>query len=316
MEPVCIFRVTRFAFFAFRALRDFDLDLLLRRLALRRRLVDFFLDRRLGARGLLAVRLFLDRDFEREREVLALRFGARGAAARRRRFLEDFLEDLERDLDLLVEAERDLLGARGLLAVRRLDLERDFLAPLGAAALRRLDLLLLFDLLLEREVDIERLREVLGARGLLTERLFELRRDDFRELLLLEREALVEALLFGARGAAARLRRAFLALRRDADLDRFGARGLEAVLRFFLDRERDFFGPRGVAARRLERLRLLDLERDLERLRDFDLDLLRGPLARFADLLAEELAGRFPASLSRAVFWPASNAAFSAMYFL
>lgn len=224
---------------------------------------------------------------------------------------------------------RDRLAARGLLAVRRLDLERDFfLAPRGAAALLRRDLLLDFDLLLEREVDIEREREreELGARGLLAARLLELRREDFRELLLRERETLVDADLFGARGAAARLRRAFLALLREADLDFLGARGLEAVLRFFLDLERDFFGPRGVAARRLDlerlRLRLLDRERLLEReldlrLRDLDLERLRGALTRrFADLLTEELAGRFPANLSRAVFCSASKAAFSAMYFL
>jgi len=77
MEPVCIFLVTRFAFLAFRAL---DLDFL--REALLRRLDDLRLERRRGARGLLAVRLFLDR--ERLREVEALRFGARGAAALRR----------------------------------------------------------------------------------------------------------------------------------------------------------------------------------------------------------------------------------------
>jgi len=253
---------------------------------------------------------------ERLREVERLRLA--------RRFLLD-----ERFLVLL-------RGARGLLAVLRRDFERDLLVDLFAprgVALRRARF---FDELrrrddLDLEVDRERLaerlvdRERLAALGFEAVLRLELRLRDFerlRETLLL---AEVEALRFGALGAAAR-RRAFLAFRLDAlrFLDFLGARGLLAVRR--RDLERDFLAPLGAAARWrfLEDDRLLEREREREVdfERDLDLEADRGLLAdrrrdallafltlradlRLVDLLLDALRSRLPVNLSRTVFCPA-----------
>jgi len=336
------------AFLAF--FLDFERD---RRRARRLELERRFFDRRRGARGLLAVRrraLLLERDF----------LAPRGVAARRLDFDLDLDRLREREveaLDRLLDVERERLAARGLEAVRdrffeelrRVDLERlrEVLAEelrlgaRGAAARLRAFLARRRDLerVLEREVD--RLLDVerLAARGLeaVRRRFEELRRVDLERL----REVLTEELRLGARGAAARLR-AFLARRREADffLDFFGARGLDAVRRFL---DRDFFAPRGAAARRRDRdlERLLDLLRlrEVERLREVDREAARGFEAllrldldrlllrraffafltrRLTDLLREvdTLRSRLPVSLSRALFCAASKAAFSAMYFL
>jgi len=247
---------------------------------------------------------------ERLREVERLRLA--------RRFLLD-----ERFLVLL-------RGARGLLAVLRRDLERallvDLFEPRGVA-LRRAR----FFEELRRRDDLERLaerlvdRERLAALGFEAVLRLELRLRDFerlRELLLL---AEVEALRFGALGAAAR-RRAFLAFRLDAlrFLDFLGARGLLAVRR--RDLERDFLAPLGAAARWrfLEDDRLLEREREREVdfERDLDLEADRGLLAdrrrdallafltlradlRLVDLLLDALRSRLPVNLSRTVFCPA-----------
>merc|ERR1719510_1229915 len=90
IEPVCIFFVMRFGFFAFLA---------------------FFFDLRRGARGLLAVRL---RDLLRERDFLA----PRGVAARRRLRLllldfDLFRERLVEARERLREVERERDAARG-----------------------------------------------------------------------------------------------------------------------------------------------------------------------------------------------------------
>jgi len=205
-----------------------------------------------------------------------------------------FFVDLDRDLErrrltlrlLLRLLERFLLfllGARGLLAVRRRDLDREdfLLEPRGAAARRRFLEERLLDRDLDREVDIERDRDREAERGLLAvRRFFELR----ERLLDLEVDAEREELFLGALGAAAR-RRAFLAFRRDAlrFLDFFGARGLLAVRRRDLEREDFFLEPLGAAARRrFFEDRLLDRERE----RLLDLDAERGLLAdRLRDFL-------------------------------
>jgi len=243
-----------------------------------------FLVIRFGFLAFLAFFLDLERDLERRR--LAFRL---------------LLRLLERFLDLL-------LGARGLLAVRRRDLDREdfLLEPRGAAARRLFLEERLLDREREREVDIDREvdaeRDFDAALGLLAVRRFLERLRD-RDV-----ETERDELLLGALGTAAR-RRAFLAFRfRDALLllDFFGARGLLAVRR---DLDRDFLAPRGAAARRrfLEEW-LLDREREreVEALRDvlFAFLTLRADL-RLADRLLEALRSRLPVSLSRVIFCPA-----------
>lgn len=265
-------------------LRFLELDL--RRLTDLERLVEAIEAdlERLAARGLLAVR-FRDllRDFERDRladrEVLADRLGALGAAALRLAFLRAVRRRaFERDLDFF--------GALGLLAVllRDLLLDLDFLAPLGVAARRARDfdrdwlrLRLFLELDLRRLADLERETLVdadldrLAARGLLAVR----RRDLLRDLeRLADFEVLADRL--GALGTAARRRLAFRARRR---------------LALLLERERDwdFFGARGFEAVRRFALR--------ERLRD-----LEAAFAFFADRPADSERSRLPVSFMRAAF--------------
>jgi hypothetical protein len=126
--------------------------------------------------GFLAFLLDFDLDLDRRR--LALRL---------------LLRLLERFLDFL-------LGARGLLAVRRRDLDREdfLLEPRGAAARRRFFEDRLLDRDLEREVDMEADldRDLEAARGLLADRLrdFLLAFFTFRADLRLA-DRLLEALL-------------------------------------------------------------------------------------------------------------------------
>merc|ERR550517_79650 len=216
-----------------------------------------------------------------------------------RRRLVDRLRDalrFDRDLERFFDRRR---GARGLLAVLLRDLLRerevDLLGPLGVAD-RRARLFLDEDLLRLALRDLERLVEaLLVLLDLLIDRLAALgleavRRflDDERLRLLadLDLEALVEALRFGARGAAARrLALRLAALRLALRLfDFFGALGFDAALLRDLLRERevDLLGPLGVADRRAR----LFLDEDLLRLALRDLERLVEALLVLLDLLA------------------------------
>jgi len=249
----------------------------------------------------------------------------------------DFLADFERDLERRLEALRLLLrllerfldlllGARGLLAVRRRDLEREdfLLEPRGAAARRRFLEDRLLDRDLEREVDIE--RDLDAERGLLAVRRRDLEREDslleprgaaarrrfLDDRLLdrdLEREVDIERDLEAERGLLA-VRRFFelrdRLLEREVERDELflGARGAAARRRAFLARRReadfflDFLGARGLLAvrrRDLDREDFLEdrlLDRDLER----EVEAARGLLAdRLRDFLFAFLT--FPADL-------------------
>jgi len=268
------------------------------------------------------------------------------------RLLEDrrrlALRFVDRDLERFRERRRGLRGFDAVL-LRDLLRERLFLGPLGVAERRVRRFfeedrrrLALRDRLVLALLLLDRLVERLAALGLDAVRRF---LDEERRRLLADRVRLrlVDALRLGALGATARRRlRAFRALRRDALLDRFGARGFDAVLRRDFDLERLFFGPLGVADRRARRFleedrrRLALRERDLlellDRLAARGLDAVRrlalrrrlvlrlldrfGAFALFADLPAESLRSRLPVSLARASFWVASYASFSAWYFL